>query len=127
MRVICNANTGKALNAKYLMGDTVDSIFNVSIGREYAVYAIAVYGGSTLLLLSNDSDLPDWYPVGLFSISDARVPQDWYSASYLGSGEYLQFLLGYERIVFDESHYDGLLERIPADLAAFRMEKKKCQ
>lgn len=125
MRVTCNANTGKALTTKHLIGNTPDSIFHVSIGREYSVFAIAVYGGATLLLLSDDDDLPNWYAVDLFSISDARVPQDWHCAAYPGSGDSLQFLLGYERLVSDESHYDGLLERSPADIAAFRMEQAR--
>jgi hypothetical protein len=125
MRVTCNANTGKALTTKYLVGNTPESIFHVTIGREYAVFSVAVYRGATMLLLSDDSNLPNWYPVDLFSISDARVPQDWLSAAYAGTGDHLQFLIGYERIVSDESHYDGLLERIPVDLEAFRMEKAK--
>ena len=125
MRVTCNANTGKALTTKYLIGYTSESIFHVAIGREYTVFAVAVYRGATLLLLSDDNDLPNWYPVDLFSISDARVPQDWFSATYPENSDSLQFLFGYERLVSDESHYDGLLERVPADLAAFRMEKAK--
>ena len=127
MRVTCNANTGKALTTKYLIGNTPESIFHVAIGREYTVFAIAVYRGATMLLLSDENDLPNWYPIDLFSVSDARVPQDWYSATYPGSGDALQCLLGYQRIVSDESHYDGLLERSPTDLDVFRMEKAKSE
>jgi hypothetical protein len=125
MRVTCNANTGKALTTKALIGYTPDSIFHVAIGQEYPVFGVAVYRGATLLLLSDDNDLPNWYPVDLFTISEAKVSKDWYSASYQGSGEALQFLMGYERLVTDEGHYDGILERFPADLEVFRMATGK--
>ncbi len=127
MRVTCNANTGKALTTKYLVGNTPESVFHVTVGREYAVFSVAVYRGATMFLLSDDDGLPNWYPVDLFSISDARMPHDWFSAAYLGTGDHLQFLIGYERIVSDESHYDGLLERTRVDLEAFQMERAKVE
>jgi len=128
MKVVCTANSGKALQTKYLVGYSPETVFHLTLGAEYIVFAFSVYRGSPMLLLAEDrTSLPNWYPVDLFSISDARVPQGWLSASYTASGEALQFLMGYERIVSDESHYDGLLERIPADLEAFRAEKAKSE
>jgi len=124
MKVQCIANSGKALLTKYLVGYCDETVFNLTLGAEYSVFAFSVYGGASMLLLAEDkTDLPNWYPVDLFTISDARMPQDWYSATYPGDGEALQFLMGYERLVKDDDHYDGLLERLPADLEAFRMEK----
>ncbi len=120
MRVICSANTGKALTTKNLIGNTAESVFHVAIGKEYSVFAAAVYRGATLLLLCDENGLPNWYPVDLFSISDARVPQNWYSATYPRNEHGLQFLLGYEQIVTDESHYDALLERSPEAIETFR-------
>jgi hypothetical protein len=122
MRVTCNANTGQALTKKYLIGNTVESIFHVSIGKEYRVFAIAVYRGATLLLLSDEDNLPNWYPMDLFSISDSRLPHDWYGAAYPSNDDGLQFLLGYKQIAFDEEHYDALLEREPHALRTFFQE-----
>jgi hypothetical protein len=37
MQVTCKANTGKALTTKYLIGNTLESIFYVAIGKTYDV------------------------------------------------------------------------------------------
>jgi hypothetical protein len=123
MRVLCNSNEGSALSAKYLgIGNTPESVFHVQVGTAYSVFAIAVYRGATLLLLSDDDGLPNWYPVDLFSIKDNKIPADWLIAVYSGNDEGLQFLMGYERLVSEDSHYEALLERDPAALSFFRSE-----
>ncbi|HWA93030.1 MAG TPA: hypothetical protein VG844_00410 [Terracidiphilus sp.] len=128
MKVQCIATTGKALLTKFLVGYCDETVFNLTLGAEYTVFAFSVYGGASMLLLAEDNtDLPNWYPIDLFTISDAQVPRDWYCAAYPGNGEVLQFLMGYERIVRDEAHYDGLLERLPEDLETFQMEKAKSE
>jgi len=43
MQVLCNANRGTALTAKYLVGNTPETVFHVTIGREYPVFAVSVY------------------------------------------------------------------------------------
>jgi hypothetical protein len=125
MRVRCTANTGKVLTSKYLSGNTKQSVFHVTVEKEYLVFAIAVYRGATLLLLSDDNGLPNWYPIDLFTISDAKIPPDWFSAIYAHNEGALQFLQGYERIVKDESHYDALLERSEEALVVFEKEREK--
>jgi hypothetical protein len=120
MQVICKGNTGKSLKGKSLPGNTQESLFDVTVGKLYAVFAIAVYCGSTLLLLCDDNALPNWYPIDLFSIEDAHVPQDWFGAMYPGNDNGLQFLLGYEQMITDDAHYDDLLERSPAAIEVFR-------
>jgi hypothetical protein len=120
MRVLCTSNRGLALSAKYLaLGNTPRSEFHVQIGQEYVVFAVAIYSGVTMLLLEDDDHLPNWYPLDLFTISQARIPSDWFSIAYPGTENGLQFLVGYERLVSDESHYDALLEREPEALGFF--------
>lgn len=126
MKGTCIANSGKALTQKYLViGDTKDTVFHLTIGKVYGIFGIAVYRGVPLFLLCGDDDLPDWYPTDLFLISDPRVPKDWFAALYPGNDVGLQFLIGYERMVTDQLHYDALLERDPAALESFRLEKRK--
>lgn len=128
MKVKCRANSGKALTPKYLaLGDTPQTVFHVAIEKEYKVFAVAVYRGVVLLLLSDEDELPNWYPVDLFSMSHGRIPEEWFSAMYPGNDDGLQFLMGYPRIVSDESHYDALLERDPSAIEAFRLEKRKSE
>jgi hypothetical protein len=126
MRVKCTANSGNALTKQYLdVGYTLESVFKITQGREYQVFAVGIYGGATLILLSDDDDLPNWYPINLFSVADDRVPRDWHIAYFPGGGNALQLIIGYERLVLDEAHYDNLLERSSVDLEIFRLEKSK--
>jgi hypothetical protein len=83
------------------------------------VFAIAIYSGATLFLLADDDNLPNWYPADLFSISAMRIPPDWFATAYAGNESGLQLLLGYERLISDESHYDALLERDPEAIRYF--------
>lgn len=104
---------------------TKRSAFHVVVGREYFVFALAVYRGVLLLLLSDEDHLPNWHPIDLFSISDGRLPQDWYSAAYPGNDDGLQFLIGYERLIMDASHYDALLERDASAMQAFQEQTSR--
>jgi hypothetical protein len=125
MRVLCNSNMGSVLSANYLaIGNTPQSIFHVQVGREYSVFAIAVYRGAALLLLADENNLPNWYPLDLFSISEASIPSNWFSAIYQGNENGVQLLLGYEDLISDESHYNALLERDPRALEIFRAKVK---
>ena len=83
MIVTCIANIGAALSAKYLAeGNTESSIFDVAIGREYPVFAMALWKDQILLLLSDELSFPNWYPIELFSVKDPRLPADWVFGAY---------------------------------------------
>lgn len=121
MKLICTANTGDGLSPRVLeIGYTKKSIFDVVLGREYVVFALAVYRGVPLALLSDENDLPNWYPIDLFRIVDRQLPPDWLSAAFPQIDDGLQFLVGYEQMITDSSHYDALLEREPSALQVFR-------
>jgi hypothetical protein len=124
MTVTCIANTGKVLSPKYLeIGNTPDSVFHIAIKEHYQVFAIACYKGAVLLLLSDDANLPNWYPIDLFSVEDGQLPSDWHCATYRNNDDGLQFLIGYQRLISDESHYDALLERETEAVEYFRHQK----
>jgi len=123
MRISCRANSGQALPESYLgNGYFRESVFNVTIGSEYAVLGIAVYKGIVCFLLVDDVSLPNWYPADLFSVVDSRIPANWFSALYPGNAAALGFLIGYRALIFDERHYDALLERDPEALEIFHRE-----
>lgn len=124
MRVTCRFNLGKALPSKYLeLGYTEESMFDVSIGKEYPVFAMALWKSVLLLLLSDEHELPNWYPVELFSVSAPRLPQGWFFAAYQEHPHAVEAAWGYERLVCDVSHWEALLERDPDALKVFFQER----
>jgi hypothetical protein len=122
MRVACQSNRGTSLSSKFLVGDTIHSEFHVNVGKEYDVFGVSVYRGATYLLLLGEDRLPDWYPIDLFSIADPSIPDNWFSAIFAENDPILQFLMGYKTLIFDEGHYDALLEREARALNIFLEE-----
>jgi hypothetical protein len=49
----------------------------VTEGKEYDVYAIAVFNGVVLLQTVDDLGYPAWTPHVIFDVSDSSVPRDW--------------------------------------------------
>ena len=125
MRVRCLSNDGRSLSENYKNSDgyTAESNFDVAIGKEYQVFAMSLWSGAILVLLSDENHLPSWFPIELFLIIDPRLPSNWSFVSTL-ENSYLQALWGYELMVSDPLHYDGLLEREPAALRSFYEEEK---
>ncbi|QOK94357.1 hypothetical protein HF908_23540 (plasmid) [Ralstonia pseudosolanacearum] len=107
------------------LGYTPQSSFTVSVGREYRVFAMALWQGVMLLLLADDHHLPNWFPMCLFSVSDSRLPDEWSFCSTESNEGELQALWGYEQLIADTTHYDGLLEREPEALRYFYEEETR--
>ena len=124
MRVTCTSNLGKALPSKYFdLGYTEESVFDVSVGKEYPVFGIALWKSTLLLLLSDEYDLPNWHPIELFSVSDSRLDDSWLFAAYDRHPHEVDAVWGYERLVRDVSYWEALLERDPDALKAFFQER----
>ncbi len=101
------------------VGYTAESRIDLDKGAEYEVCAMAVWNGLIMYLVFDRTELPNWYPVELFSVSDHTLPPDW-SADVYGPREQLQAIWGYREIVLDENHYDALIERDPAAIEIAR-------
>jgi hypothetical protein len=120
MKVNCLSNHASSLSARCLEnGYTKESIFDVELDKEYEVYAISIYRGVPHFLLLDGTQRPNWYPSDLFAVSEADVPTHWKVQSTPSNFDGLQLLIGYPRLIDDEGHYDGLLEREPSSMAAF--------
>jgi hypothetical protein len=71
---------------------------------------------------------PDWYPIELFSIEDAGVPEGWEFSTVAQFGmspvkkSNVLARWGYSRLVHSDEHREGLISRDPKALAEFREE-----
>jgi hypothetical protein len=124
MQIITREHSGKMLPSKYFaLGYTEQSEFYLTIGKEYTVFAIALWRSTILFLICDDYDLPSWHPAELFSISQPRMPDNWLFSTSVANEHGVEALWGYERLAIDPSHYEALLERDPVALGFFHEEK----
>jgi hypothetical protein len=97
------------------------SRFNVNVGAEYVVYAMALWRDGIVIMIIDDSQRPHWYPVELFSISEASVPSSWlfsYVRDRVNTLDPYAFW-GYESLVHDPSHHAALIDRKKVALRVF--------
>jgi hypothetical protein len=125
MRVICNSDSGRSLSKGLLaLGYTPQSNFAVSIGREYRVYAMSLWQGVIMVLLKDDTRLPNWFPIPLFTVTDSHLPENWLFSSHNGDESCSRTMWGYDKLVTDVAHYDLLIEKHPEALKIFYEEEK---
>ena len=126
MKVSCIANSGKSLPGAYLShGYFAESVFRIAIGKEYLVFGMALWDSRLMVLLSDEDDLPNWYPVELFSLVDPRLPTDWMCNVNMKNEGGLKAVWGYESLVLDDEHHDALQERESGALEIFQNERNR--
>lgn len=126
MKVLCKYSDNKSVPPAARTNIDLDSaVFDVVVGQEYIVYGQSIFAARLLYLIDPDEDSrPNWYPPELFEISDGSVPPSWKFA--FCSGQYLDgvgAIWGYEELVANAGHLDGLWERDPAALLSFARQK----
>lgn len=124
MRALCIYNNGQFLTSGWFrIGYTIKSEFSLNVGKEYAVYGMALWCGHLLILLNDENSLPNWYPAEIFNISDADLPFGWKFSYSMENNSLLQALWGYDELITVKGHYDALLER---DDDALRIFFQQC-
>ena len=120
MRARCVGSTGEDLPADFLekSGNTPHSRFNISVGSEYLVHAMALWDYGIGLLVVDDNLRPNWKPIGLFEITDHSLPSNWKFRVVGDKGPVLA-LWGYRSLIENPEHHDGLIERKTSALEEF--------
>jgi hypothetical protein len=117
----CIANRGSALGPSR-SGSLVTEetrLDDLTVGRQYRSYAMAIYLGCLNVLVCDDYDYPVWLPIGLFVVEEPRLACDWEFASFRDEDpgtpgkRGLQAIWGYPEIVRSDAHYEGLIEGDP--------------
>lgn len=123
MKLICKGSRGSDLSAEVLekSGNTPWSKFNVTIGREYVVHAMALWTYGLGALLVDDTSRPNWKLMEIFEVVDGRLPRHWEFCLWEGREPVLA-LWGYPSLIRDPSHYDDLINRERPALEVFFRE-----
>ncbi|MFD5637987.1 hypothetical protein ACFWJM_28105 [Streptomyces sp. NPDC127077] len=131
MKVQAISNSGGQLPLPTLdsrWGLTREKIFPLSIGKEYAVYAITAVKDVFWYYLLDERDLPHpvWYPSPLFRVSDGSLPAHWvvnYTANATTQDRVGSSLISFKEWANDPSFYERLVEGEASAVAAFRNER----
>jgi hypothetical protein len=153
MKIRCRANRGSDLGPfkRGLFYSRETRFSSLRVGELFDVYGISLVRaappGVTLgqsgdevvpepglaVLVAHQYDTPptlrpDWYPIELFTVEDARLPDDWefsMVSEFVPSSEHSGNVLarwGYRLLVSSDDHFDGLAERRTRALEEFRQE-----
>jgi len=79
----------------------------VTAGREYPVFALAVFEGQVLFQIIDDLEYPAWLPAWLFDLKDTEVPSDWICKVFR---EEPALVLGPEFVAKDRGAYNRMVE-----------------
>jgi hypothetical protein len=122
MKVLCKYSANKDVPSAAVTNTGLPTtVFDVVVGREYVVYAQAIFASRLLYLIDPDESCrPNWYPPELFEITDGSIPASWKFAFYAGQFiNDLGAIWGYEELISNDDHFNGLAERDAAALEHF--------
>lgn len=124
MLVTCKANSGQALSqASIASGNFMSSQFTVTIGRSYVVVGMIFWRSTLNVLISDDYDSPNTFPIELFEVSDGSIPNWWRFGVF--KDEEFQAAFGYKEL-FDITYWNLLIgKRDQAAIDSFREETRK--
>ena len=83
-----------------------DQVF-VTIGKQYEIHGIALFGCVLMLNIVDDLGYPNWNPSWLFDVVELTLPHDWECNLFKGD---LGMVLGPEFVARDEGAYSRMVE-----------------
>ncbi len=131
MRVRSNYQLGEPIPDEVLaLGNTPESEFPLTRGREYVVYGMLLCGGMLHYLVIGDSlRWPYWLPACFFSVASARLPSVWRFSSERDPTKVRGTAVwGYPELAAPDSvHASGLMEREPEALLLFERIRQELE
>lgn len=128
MTVTCKLNSGEMLPSRWRDPGTdigLSTVFPLTVGRNYTVYALALRGDQIWFFLHDDNALyyPMSYPSDLFEISDNRVPSTWHFRETPRSLDHTA-IFAIREWVTDDFFYDRLTDGNVEEVRIFRTAKQ---
>ena len=88
----------------------------ITSGREYQVYAAAVFEGIVVVQVVDDSGGPGWKPAWLFEVVERTVPEKWICSIFRDEPS---LILGPAFVAGTLDQYKAMVELDPEQVAAF--------
>lgn len=131
MRVLCKSDSAAALPDSLLdpaIGIERGTVFALTLGREYVVYAVTTFRGHCWYYVFDDNTLP--YPVwklaDLFEVRDHTIPGTWvidYVHSPGGASPEGWPILSFPEWALDRTYYERLVDGDPQAHAVFEARR----
>ena len=109
-----------------------DTVFHLELGEEYLIMGLGMFESVLLALVCDETEKPNWLPVGAFEFESLVLPADWEfvlldakAASGGDASDRWVARWGYPDLVRDGRHSDALIERDPEALEVFFRELRK--
>jgi len=99
-----------------VLGFSAESETNITLNKEYSVWALSRWRGVPFFQIINDINFPVWLPSWLFNLTDKSVPAGWVFNFY---EDEIEVLLGPDFIAQDQDAYQSMVEMIPSSVEAF--------
>ncbi len=123
MIVKCVADQGYSLPRDYRgLHFTERTRFDLTPGRSYRVYEMALFNAGLVVLVTDDYRQPNWYPMELFEVEDGNLPDNWCFALRNGGRAGTQAVWGHPRIVNDPALDEALAGQDDDARVVFRRE-----
>lgn len=124
MKIRCIANTGESLPENYLdsaVNRTKETVFRLTTGKEYVVYAIDEAEGKVWYYICDDNFIyyPQKHCAPLFEIVDSRISKYW--RFKLWENGLLE--IAFAPWLNDPYFYDKLTDQEPAEVDLFKRIK----
>lgn len=108
---------------------TLETVFHLEVGKHYVILGLGIFETILLALVCDETQKPNWLPIGLFDLTDKELPAGWefgvldgIAASGGDASNRWVARWGYPELVRDDRHSDALIERDPDALAIFARE-----
>jgi hypothetical protein len=88
----------------------------ITPGRDYEVYAAAVFEGVVVTQVIDDGGLPGWKPGWLFEVVDQTVPVDWICSIFRDEPS---LILGPAFVAGSVDQYNAMVELEPEQVETF--------
>lgn len=132
MRVRAIATTGNVLpvmSRDSLVGIDDSTQFPVTIGRDYAVFAMTVYLGMAWYYVLDDDGhaWPTWMPAPLFEVVDGSIPPTW-TLGYFNFGREDQYpILSFPEWAGDHTFYERLVDGDESAVRTFSERRREIE
>ena len=137
MLVICTANKGNnnplilPINSEHQIDETnfVTSCewytlnseisgYNITVGKKYTVIGIIMFKNEIRYLISDDNNIPGFFPSNLFRIMESYVLYEWEIRIFPIEADQ-RLVIGYSELTQNYNHLIGLIDNNPNDIKLF--------
>jgi hypothetical protein len=127
VRILCISNRGEDIpedGREPRAGISSDTVFPVTVGKEYVVYGWTVWRGYPWYYLADDnhSYYPVWHPAALFEVVDGRLSRYWVYGYHRAVSSYDRDapVVAFREWAEDPVFYDRLTDGDAQAVATFR-------